>query len=79
MLENALYNKSTLVWKGVNLWIFRHSHQLLLNKFFEPSSPTMRHSHEGGKKTNLSYFNVKTKCFIRNTNLFRPTFYWFKK
>ena len=30
------------VWKGVYPQVFWHSKQLLLNKFFDPSTPSMR-------------------------------------
>ena len=30
------------VWKDVYPYIFGHSKQLLLNKFFDPSTPTVR-------------------------------------
>ena len=29
------------VWKGVYPWVFRHSKQLSLNKFFDPSIPSL--------------------------------------
>ena len=34
------------VWKGVG-----RSTQLTLNKFFDPSTPSMRKGRDGGKKT----------------------------
>ena len=37
------------IWKGVYPWVFGHSKQLLLNKFFYPSSPSMRKGPDGGK------------------------------
>ena len=36
------------VWKGKG---FGHSKQLLLNKFFDPSTPSMRKGRDRGKKT----------------------------
>ena len=38
------------VWKGVYPLIFRHSKQLLQNKFFDPSNPSMRKGCDGEKK-----------------------------
>ena len=38
------------VWKGVYSLIFGHSKQLSLNKFFDPSTPSMRKGWEGGEK-----------------------------
>ena len=35
------------VWKGVQ--VFGHSKQLSLNKFFDPSTPSMRKGRDGGK------------------------------
>ena len=39
------------VWKGVYPYVFGHSKQLLLNKFFNPSTPSMRKGRNGGEKT----------------------------
>ena len=33
-----------------NPQVFVHSKQLSLNKFFDPSTPSMRKGHDGGKK-----------------------------
>ena len=38
------------VWKGVYPQVFGHSKQLLLNKFFDPSTPSMRKVRDGGEK-----------------------------
>ena len=38
------------VWKGVYPQVFEHSKQLLLNKFFDPSTPPMRKVDDGEKK-----------------------------
>ena len=43
------------VWKGVQPRVIGHFEQLLLNKFFDPSTPSMRKGHDGeenGKKSN---------------------------
>ena len=38
------------VWKGVYPLVFGHSKQLSLNKFFDPSTPSMRKGRDRGKK-----------------------------
>ena len=38
------------VWKGVYPQVFGHAKQLSLNKFFDPSTPSMRKGHIRGKK-----------------------------
>ena len=38
------------VWKGVNPQVFGHSKQLSLNKFFDPSTPSMRKVDDGEEK-----------------------------
>ena len=38
------------VWKGVSPWVFGRSKQLLLNKFFDPITPSMRKVDDGEKK-----------------------------
>ena len=38
------------VWKGVYPKIFGRSSQLSLNKFFDPSTPSMRKGRDGEKK-----------------------------
>ena len=35
------------VWKGVQPWVIDHFEQLLLNKLFDPSTPSMRKGHDG--------------------------------
>ena len=37
-------------WEGVYPKVFERSRQLLLNKFFDPSTPSMRKGRDGGKK-----------------------------
>ena len=37
------------VWKGVYPYVFGRSKQLSLNKFFDPSTPSMRKGCDGGK------------------------------
>ena len=39
------------VWKGVHSKVIGRSDQLSLNKFFDPSTPSMRKGDEGEKKT----------------------------
>ena len=38
------------VWKGIDPLVFGRSKQLSLNKFFDPSTPSMRKGRDGGKK-----------------------------
>ena len=38
------------VWKGAYIQVFGHSKQLLLSKFFDPSTPSMRKGNSGGKE-----------------------------
>ena len=38
------------VWKGVQSQVIGRSRQLLLNKFFDPSTPSMRKGRDGGEK-----------------------------
>ena len=38
------------VWKGVSPLVVGHSKQLSLNKFFDPSIPSMRKGRDGGKR-----------------------------
>ena len=38
------------VWKGVKPKVFGHFQPLLLNKFFDPSTPFMRKVDDGEKK-----------------------------
>ena len=38
------------VWKGVYPLVFGRSKQLSLNKFFDPSTPSMRKGCDGGEK-----------------------------
>ena len=38
------------VWKGVYPWVFGHSKQLSLYKFFDPSTPSMRKVDAGKRK-----------------------------
>ena len=38
------------VWKGVYPWVFRHSKQLSQNKFFDPSTLSMRKVDDGEEK-----------------------------
>ena len=38
------------VWKGVQSYVIGRSDQLSLNKFFDPSTPSMRKGDDGEKK-----------------------------
>ena len=38
------------VWKGVYPWIFGHSEQFSPNKFFDPSTLSMRKGDDGEKR-----------------------------
>ena len=38
------------VWKGVYPWVLGRSRQLSLNKFFDPSTPSMRKVDDGEKR-----------------------------
>ena len=42
------------VWKCVYSWVFGHSKQLSPNKFFDPSTPSMRKGNSGGKKRRVA-------------------------
>ena len=37
------------VWKGVQSLVIGRSRKLLLNKFFDPSTPSMRKGRDGGE------------------------------
>ena len=41
------------VWKGVYPLVFGHSKQISQNKFFDPSTPSMRKGHDGEKKEKM--------------------------
>ena len=49
------------VWKGVYPKFFGHSNQLLLNKFFDPSTPSMRKGRDGGEKNRKGEWVKKGK------------------
>ena len=49
------------VWKGVYPQVFGHSKQLSLNKFFDPSTPSMRKGRDGKRKKNGGEKNGKKK------------------
>ena len=38
------------VWKGVYPWVFGRSRQLSLNKFLDPSTPSMKKVDDGEKE-----------------------------
>ena len=41
------------VWKGVLSEVIGRSDRLLLNKLFDPSTPSMRKGHDGDKKNGM--------------------------
>merc|ERR1711954_295461 len=49
------------VWKGVYPKVFGRSRQLSLNKFFDPSTPSMRKGRDGEKKTGKKREKKKKK------------------
>ena len=51
------------VWKGVFPYplVFGHSKQLLQNKFFDPSTPSMRKGRDGEKKNRKKKREKKKK------------------
>ena len=49
------------VWKGVYPQVFGHSKQLSLNKFVDPSTPSMRKVDDGEKKENKKRKEKKEK------------------
>ena len=55
------------VWKGVYPYGFGRSKQLSLNKFFDPSSPSMRKGCDGGgergeKRYGIVYIMIYVNC-----------------
>ena len=38
------------VWKSIDFWAFGRSRHLSLNRFFDPSTPSMRKGDDGGEK-----------------------------
>ena len=60
------------VWKGVYLYIFGCSHQLLLNKFFDLSTPSMRKGCDGentslaAKGALANHLQRRNACKIQN-------------
>ena len=61
------------VWKGIYPKVFGRSKQLLLNKFFDPSTPSMRKVDDGEKKKEKKKKKKKKKekimTFIVATNV----------
>ena len=47
------------VWKGVYLQVFGRSRQLSLNKFFDPSTPSMRKGRDGENRMENGKNNVE--------------------
>ena len=52
-------------WKGVYPYVFGHSYRLSVNKFFDPSAPSMRKVDDGEKKR-------KKKIMATNVIASRP-------
>ena len=52
------------IWKGVYPKVFGHTKQLLLNKFFDPSTPSMRKGCDGRKKTGKKRVEI-TKRMVK--------------
>ena len=64
------------VWKGVYPSFFGHSKQLSLNKFFDPSTPSMRkvdNGEEKRKKKKIMTFIVATNVIASRPPERRPT------
>ena len=66
------------VWKGVYPKIFGRSRQLSLNKFFDPSAPSMRNVDDGKKekkkiKEKIMSFLVATNVVASRPPNRRPT------
>ena len=59
--------------RGVPLF-FGHSHQLSLNKFFDPSTPSMRKGRDGEKKWKMEkmWGNIMTFIVATNVVVSRP-------
>ena len=58
------------VWKGVYPWVCERSKQLSLNKFFDPSTPSMRKGRDGGgKKTGRTGKKKRRMKIVATTSL----------
>ena len=57
------------VWKGVYPLVFGRSRQLSLNKFFDPSTPSMRKVDDGEKRKEKRKKRKKIMTFIVATNV----------
>ena len=60
------------VWKGVYPLIFGHSKQLSLNKFFDPSTPSMRKVDNGEKRKRKKKEIIMTFIVATNGVASRP-------
>ena len=58
-----------MAWKGVYPKVFGHSNQLSLNKFFDPSTPSMRKGCDGKKKKRIVKIVVLYHCTSKQTVL----------
>ena len=63
------------VWKGVYPLVLGRSRQLSLNKFFDPSAPSMRKVYDGKKekKEKIMSFLVATNIVASRPPERRPT------
>ena len=52
------------VWKGVQALVIGHFKQLSLNKFFDPSTPSMRKIDDGEKKKKRKRKKEKEKITV---------------
>ena len=50
------------VWKGVYPYVFGHSKKLSQNKFFDPSTPSMRKGRDGQKKSFATLNLIGESC-----------------
>ena len=57
------------VWKGVYPQVLGRSRQLSLNKFFDPSTPSMRKVDDGEKRKEKKKEKEKIMTFMVATNV----------
>ena len=61
------------VWKGVYPLVLGRSRQLSLNKFFDPSAPSMRKLDDGKRKKKIMSFLVGANIVASRPPEHRPT------